>query len=331
GNAATQRWGVLYERRVTTGAGDATKVWCSLVDRDGTLRSLLGQTTWILFDAAATGRGGFDIASPTDDIGGGRTLFAVDSRPTSTMGLDLFGVAFSDVGVGGVPVNLSALEPYGATFQAKDQRAPVVDSDGTRFAMAWTHDYSATDRDVYATTFAPLNGNYARHDAAVIAGSTADEGLGLVVSRRSGGGMPSGYLLALRRIVAGDHRFLASIYQGTAVGGLAVRNAGCGGLGITGSGSAALATPITMLLSNMQGVTGFLFGAPGSFAVPGCAGCTAGTTMDAVVAGASWTFTIPNNLALVGLSFAVQGFDFAPVGPCFGQIRASNAVDFTVR
>lgn len=329
--AVTQRWGVLYERRVTIGAGDAAKVWCSLVNRDGTLRSLLGQTTWILFDAAVTGRGGFDIASPTDDVGGGRTLFAVESRPTATMGLDLFGVAFSDVGVGGVPVNLSALEPYGATFQAKDQRAPVVDSDGTRFAMTWTHDHSATDRDVYATTFAPVNGNYVRHDATVIASSTADEGSGLVVSRRSGGGQPSAYLVALRRIVAGDHRLLASIYQGTAAGGLAVRAAGCGGLGITGSGSAALATPVTMALSNMQGVTGFLLGAPVSLAVPGCVGCTAGTTMDAVVAGASWTFVIPNVVGLVGLSLAVQGFDFAPVGPCLGQIRASNAIDFTVR
>jgi len=33
----------------------------------------------------------------------------------------------------------------------------------------------------------------------------------------------------------------------------------------------------------------------------------------------------------VGVTIAVQGFEFGNSGPCFGQLRANNTADLTIR
>jgi hypothetical protein len=332
GNVATQRWAIAYERRTTTSGNDVAKLWGSLVNRDGSLRSLLGQTTWVLSDNSVTGRGGWAASSPTDDLGGSRTLMVVESRPTAANGLDLFVIPFSDLGLGGVPVNLTALEPYGATWIAKPQRAPAVDSDGTRFAIGYVHDHSATDSDIYATTVAVLgNGNLDVHDHDSVTTSSNDEDEVAIASRRSGGGVAGSYGVVVRRVEGTDQKLLTAIYDGLAAGGVVMRGSGCGGLGLETTGTAGLATPLTFSRSGEQGFGGFLAGAAASISLAPACFCTVGTTMDVVVAGDEWTFPIPNNLAVLGVTFSVQAFDLVPVGPCFGQIRASQTADVTVR
>jgi hypothetical protein len=332
GNLATQRWALAYERRTTTSGNDLAKLWGALVNRDGSLRPLLGQNTWIVSDFSVTGRGGWAVSSPTDDLGGSRNLMVVESRPTAGNGLDLFVIPFSDVGLGGVPVNLTALEPYGATWIAKPQRAPAIDSDGTRFAIGYVHDHSATDSDIYATTVAVLgNGNIDVHDHDSVTTSSNDEDEVALASRRSGGGVAGGYLVVVRRLDGADQDLLTALYDGLAPGGIVMRGMSCGGLGLDTNGTAGLATPLTFTRVGEQGFGGFLAGAAASISLAPACFCTVGTTMDVVVAGDAWTFQIPNNLAVLGVTFSVQGFDLVPVGPCFGQIRASSTADVTVR
>jgi hypothetical protein len=332
GNPTSQRWAIAYERRTTTGAGDAAKLWGALVNRDGSLRPLLGANTWVVSDFSVTGRGGWDVSSPTDDVGGFRKLLVVESRPTGTMGLNLFGILFSDVGVGGVPVDITLLEQLSGATTADDQRSPSVDSDGTRFAIGYVRVWSATDRDVFAVTVAGLgNGALVVHDKAIVTSSTDDENEVVMVGRRSGGGPAGRYLVALRRQVGNDHRFLSASYEGLTAGDVSFRTTGCGGLDLTATGTGGLAMQMSFALGNVQGVGGFLAGAPIQLQLTPCPTCFAGTTMDVVIAGTTWDFVIPNNVGLIGLTFAVQGFDVAPVGPCLGQIRASHTADVDVR
>lgn len=332
GALATQRWGLVYERRTNTSGSDVARLWCSLVDRDGSLRPLLGQPTWMISDSVVTGRT-WDVSSPTDDLGGSRHLLVVESKPTATDGYDLFGILFDDLGVGGSPVDLSAMSGMPASALAKNQRAPAVDSDGTRFAVAFAYDYSATDEDVWVSTFARSPaGNLVVHEAWESLGtSTLVEDQPAICSRRTGTGQAGRYLAGYLRSDVASWGLRAGIYEGLAAGTVIGRGTACGTVAMTVTGAAGLAMPVEFALQGVTGIGGFLAGSPAFAAVPGCPSCAIGTTMDVIVAGSTWTLVVPNNTAIVGLTLAVQGFQIAASGPCLSQIHATNTYDITIR
>lgn len=332
GAATTQRWGLVYERRTSTSGNDVARLWCSLVNRDGSLRSLLGQPTWMISDSVVAGRT-WDVSSPTDDLGGVRHLLVVESKPTASEGYNLFGILFDDLGVGGVPVDLSQLSGLPASVLAKNQRAPAVDSDGTRFAVAYSYDYSATDEDVWCSTFARSPGGalVAHEPWVAVTTSTLVEDQPAICSRRTGTGGAGRYLAGFRRFDATNWSLRAGVYEGLAPGTVVGRTTGCGTVSLTVTGTAGLAMPVDFALQGVTGIGGFLAGSPASVVVPGCVACTVGTTMDVIVAGNTWTLVVPNHTAIVGLTLAVQGFQIAASGPCLSQIHATNTWDITIR
>ena len=332
GAGATQRWGLVYERRTSTSGSDVARLWCSLINRDGSLRSLLGQPTWMISDSIVADRT-WDVSSPTDDLGGVRHLLAVESKPTASEGYNLFGILFDDLGVGAAPVDLTHLSGIAAPALAKDQRVPAVDSDGTRFAVAFSYDYSPTDEDVWVSTFArsPV-GTLVAHEAWESLGtSTLVEDQPAICSRRTGSGEAGRYLVGYRRSDATSWVLRAGIYEGLTAGTIIGRGTACGSVSMTVNGTAGLAMPVSFALQGVTGVGGFLAGSPASVVVPGCVACTVGTTMDVIVAGSNWTLVVPNHTAIVGLTLAVQGFQLAASGPCLSQIHATNTFDITIR
>lgn len=334
-NTPSQTWGVLWERRVTlgNGAGDFSKVWGALVTWNGSQRSLLGQTSWPVFDTAVEGRGGYDISSPTDEIGGQRYLMAVESRPTATEGHNLFGMVFSHQGLGGAAVDLMHVTSLPFVLTSKDQHSPAIDCDGTRFALTFTHDFSATDTDAYIATYARSPaGAIVAHEAPIVLGNTTEDEDGTAIcSRRSDGGEPGRYLAGLHMLVGTDHQLRAEVYEGLAPGGITWRGSGCGSLVMTAANEPGLGMPVAFHLAGVTGLGGYLAGLPANTAPTPCPNCTMGTTGDVTLLGSNWTFLVPNNTGIVGVTVAVQGFEIGSSGPCLGQIRASNTADLTIR
>lgn len=334
-NTPSQTWGVLWERRVTlgNGTGDFSKVWGALVAWNGLQRSLLGQTSWPVFDNAVEGRGGYDISSPTDDLGGQRFLMAVESRPTATEGQNLFATVFTHQGLGGAPVDLMHVTSLPFLFLTQDQHSPAIDCDGTRFALTFTHDFSATDTDAYIATYARSpNGAIVAHEAPIVfANTTNNEDGTAICARRSDGGVPGRYLAGLHMLVGTDHQLRSEIYEGLAPGGITWRGSGCGNLTMTAANEPGLGMPVVFHLSGTSGLGGYLAGLPANLAPTPCPNCTMGTTGDVTLLGTDWTFVVPNHTGLVGVSVAVQGFEIGNVGPCLGQVRASNTADLTIR
>lgn len=334
GAVATQTWPVVYERAVAVGAGTiATRLWMAMVNPGGSLRTFLGSQTWQISDHASSSRKGFDVSSPTDDLGNSRWFSVVEARLTATQGQDLYAFVFDHLGLGPAPVNLTALENGPSAWQASDQWNPAVDSDGTRFTVAYSHLYSAFDSDVHATTFARLpNGTLVVHDARVAVAATTGPEVGPVIcARRSGSGLPGRSLIG-HGLDNGVETFLrARLYEGLAPGGFTWRSTGCGGLAMTVAGTAGLGMPIRFELPTAIGPAGFFIGAPAAVPLAICPGCTLGTTAWTTASGNVWTHPIPNVVGLVGATLAMQGFEAMPGAPCLDAIRLAHTVDFVVR
>lgn len=334
GAGATQTWPVVYERAVAVGAGTiATRLWMAMVNPGGSLRTLLGSQTWQISDHASSSRKGFDVSSPTDDLGNSRWFSVVEARLTATQGQDLYAFVFDNLGLGPAPVNLTALENGPSAWQANDQGSPAIDCDGTRFTVAYSHLYAAFDPDVHATTFARSpNGALVVHDARVAVAATTGPELGPVVcARRSGSGLPGRSLIG-HGLDNGVETFLrARLYEGLAPGGFTWRSTGCGGLAMTVAGIAGLGMPIRFELPAAIGPAGFFIGTPSAVPLAICPGCTLGTTAWTTASGNAWTLTIPNVVGLVGATLAMQGFEAMPGAPCLDAIRLANTVDFDVR
>ena len=112
-------------------------------------------------------------------------------------------------------------------------------------------------------------------------------------------------------------------------GGITVRPTGCGSLQVTASGSGAIGSSFGIQLVNPANLSGFVIGTPTTAAIPICPTCTQGVIGNTLLT-TGYGFSIPFAPALVGATFAFQGFDFG-MGPCLGMIRLTDTIDLTLR
>ena len=116
---------------------------------------------------------------------------------------------------------------------------------------------------------------------------------------------------------------------------LAVANTGCQGLQLDWSGTPALGSTVAFPLSNFGGdLPCLVFGEPTSTPAPLCGPCLIGLRMDrpfTMFPGLSQLqLTIPPQLSLVGVEFAVQGLAVGS-GTCLGALKLSDTWWMRVR
>jgi hypothetical protein len=336
---ASQRWAVVWRRCTGGGVCLGMEIRAGMIRWDGQV-SFFGaplQTNFWLTNEASFAHQ-YSVSSPTDERAGRRRYaFVTDWWDAGTASTDIHGLVFDDTGLRlDIERNLTLLEPW-SFHHTRNQYDPVVDCDGTRFAVAYTEAFSATDNDVYVSTFAfdqnPWPQWFAHDPLNVAALSVANEQEAAIVATRSGGGAGVRYGLAWRVVGGGstNHAVEVRSYDGMQAGStLVTRTTGCGGLQIAAIGLTALGQALRFTLPNASGaLRGFLAGAPVLWPIAGCPGCIQGSD-GYIVLGAVLDLAVPPVPGLVGATFAVQGFDFAS-GPCLGQFRVSDTVDFTLR
>ncbi len=313
--AANARWGVLY--RVEPYQQSTGALAVSMVDRNGVNHTATQITT-------STPNAGSQWAiSSGASHAAGLVFLATEIRVNALGRGDLFGHVFT--GHGNV-TQLATDLPLIA--DSADHQDPVVDSDGTRFAVACVARLTSSDADLRVRTYAFAGGQIVQQDTAVPSYSLDfDAAPALCWS-----GAPNAYGLAWVRHTSGaDFKLMAQAYLGVGTGTVSQRATGCGPIGIAWSGSPALGDTFTLTLTSGAPLQGFFFGAPVIAQIPGCSGCTQGAG-GLVLYGSALPLLIPRNVNLVGLTLAAQGFAVDLAGlPCLGQIALSNTVDFRVR
>lgn len=320
GDPAT--WALVY-RAETTWATDA-QLRASFITRSGTLVDAAGIYAYFAVIGSTTANAGseWDVSSPTDGQLG-RTFFCAEVRVDAGTGRgSVYGHAFDEVG------NVLATNQL-LIGGSVDRRAPAVDGDGCRFALAHTNVYSATDADVRANTVALVAGQLLVQDSAVVSFATTADRVPSVCAHH--GGPRNRYTLAWIHGAASTSTVQAQHYHGVAAaGGFATRATGCGNLAITPAGQPALGEAFTVGLAPVTGIAGFLVGPPVSWSPPGCT-CIVGADQ-LLVLGPQLQVHVPPVVALVGAVVACQGLQLlAGPGPCLGQFELSDTIDATIR
>lgn len=248
-------------------------------------------------------------------------------------------------------VNAAVIDDSGSTWAYADLRTlenithglPLhggdVDSDGCRFALGYSEGdpfsvgfdtrvctlaYDVTTRAIVSQDSRGWPGQSTQHSEVAPA----------VCARHSGGGpVTPQYGLAFGFYSLGlptTYGIAVADYRGHApLAGPVTRNVrGCGGIGISMTGSVSLCERLDFTQSESGPLTGFLLGAPVDIPFTGCGTCRIGAIMTTVPN--PYSLTISNNLSLVGLTLSIQAYSFNR-GPCLGTIALSNIIDFTVR
>lgn len=313
--SANARWALLYRHESYQQTTGSLRV--SMVRRDG-----VWYTSTPLTGVTPNAGSEWAISSPAAHAAGS-VFLAVETRVSAGRGT-ILGHAFTGHGsvtllAGDVPL----------TSGNYDRREPVVDSDGTRFAVGYSTRLTATDADLRVLTFAFVGGQLVQHDSVAPSFSLDYDGIPAICAAR--GFTANTYGLAWTRVTSGSHSLLAQRYQGVGAGHLAVRATGCGPITISTLGTPALGVTFTASLQTAAPLAGFFLGAPVSMPIGACPGCTQGAN-GVVLYGTTLPIAVPGNVNLVGIDLAVQGFaiDFAGL-PCLGQIALSDTVDFRVR
>lgn len=210
---------------------------------------------------------------------------------------------------------------------------PRVSSDGIRFVVTYQQTWSPSDEDLLATCLAYAHPNLVVHEHLTVVMSSNNETTPCIGAVHEGNddAHQNRYAIAwVREASASSFVVSGSLYDGMAPGGgAAVRPTGCGGLSMAHFGSAALGTNLGFQLTNPNGLAGLVVGFPVSVPLAICPGCTQGADGGAVLA-TGYGMLLDNWPWLLGLTISFQGFDIG-VGPCLGQIRLSDTVDFTLR
>jgi hypothetical protein len=332
----SQRWAVVWRRCAGSPLCLGMEIRAGMIRWDGQV-SFFGaplQTNFWLTNEASFAHQ-YSVSSPTDERDGRRRhAFVTEWWDASTASRDVHGLVFDDTGLRlDIERNLTLLEPW-SFHHARNQSDPVVDCDGTRFAVAYTEQFSATDNDVYVSTFAFATGpapQWSAQDALSVAAlTTVPEQEPAIVATRSGGGAGVRYGLAWR-VAGATYAVEARSYDGMQAGTTWVTRAtGCGGLQLQTTGLPAIGQLLGFTLPNAAGaLRGFLAGVPVAWPIAGCPGCAQGCD-GYVLLGPGLQLAVPPVPGLVGVTFAVQGFDFA-TGPCLGQFKVSDTIDFTLR
>lgn len=273
-----------------------------------------------------------DISSPTDDRGGREFLLVRDGSLVNT-DLDVFGTVLDramNVVVPERDLSVIALSP---TEAAKPQARPMVDCDGTRFAVGFQHVYGPADVDVHMATFMHADGNLGLvcHDEVAAASTTHNEAFHGLCATHSAGGAPIHYALAWAREVSSSVAMIeGALYDGRlAAPEFTTRTTGCGGITLAHQGVFAPGSSITFTITGATGLPGFVAGLPVTLPIPGCGGCLQGVYGSTLITNAL-TVNVPAAAGFVGITFAFQGFDLG-AGPCFGAVRLTDTIDATIR
>lgn len=327
GNPGVQYWPIVYQR--TFAAGDED-IYGSIVDANG---QFVGASPFPIASSTRDERTPV-VSSPTDDTSGPRRHAVAYTRLEPTTSTDVMVSIRSATGGLLTTTNLQVAEGAG-TAAAWPQIVPAIDSDGSRFAIAYKELWSGTggDFDVRVSTLAhdPATNLTAAHDSRVsIAGSSNYEGEPAIASTWSGGGGSLRYGIVWQQYLTTGptHNVFASVYDGHLAGPLpTVRSTACSGLGISLAGLPGLGRVLQFDQTDAGPLSGFSFGTPVNVPLSFCPGCTLG--VDGVLLPNPFAIEIPANPALVGATFAVQAFSLYS-GTCLGSIALSDTIDLTL-
>ena len=224
----------------------------------------------------------------------------------------------------------------GGAHLLRNQVAPSVDSDGTRFVVGFS-EANGTDYDTYAVTLAYLPGNTTLRiddDRVALGTATGVDEFGTSVfadfSGSSIGTLRNEYVIAGANLTGND---IEVRRYGGHVGGPSFwpYPTQCGTLTISATGVPAIGNRITFALNaNWWQFAGFVFGFPAATGLGVC-NCTLGVTSVANVPGSVHSWTVPRDPALVGgFTLSIQGFALGGTA-CLGNIDLSDTLDFQLR
>lgn len=298
------------------------RLFAWFVDRAGHLRNLAGPNSHVELTGATLNLGSdWEVSSPVAAPQGLRFLCA----ETRINPLTHRGVVVGHV----VDANGNVLAADVTLASGGDHRRPSVDSDGCRFAMAHEAHYPGSDVDVQVTTMAFAGGQLLVHDTDTVSFDPTADGSPAICSARSS--TFNRYGLAWINETNGTWTVGTRPYLGVGQGGFQTRTTGCGGLQTITLGDPRLGQSFAVGLTNPTGLHGFLFGLPVSLTIPQCPLCVLGVNGDAL-ATSTLQVQVPTDPQLVGLTFAVQGWQMDPAGgPCLGEVSLGDTIDVTVQ
>lgn len=332
GPRATQRWFIGYVRQRQATDWDihgSTMTW------DG----LLPPAPNFLVEGSADNDHNPTVSSPTDDAGGTRfALYAWErGLPGATR---IQGIVF-DQGLGGAmpaarspSTDLSLLD--GAPL-IRSPREPSADSDGVRFAVAYTETYSGSDIDTRISTFHHLVGAGATgaigvsDPRGILGYSTSAEQAPEISSVHSGGGPALLYCATWddQRGTSPD-AIEAVRYEGRGATAFVRFGSGCNGLSLASSGVPALGAPLNFAVQGRTGLAAVILG----FTHPGvtlCGSCT--WLVEGIAFADPLAVLVPMDPTFIGVQIAAQGLDVnaGVCGPIQADLRFTEAVMFTIR
>jgi hypothetical protein len=296
-------------------------------------------------------------ATPTPTIASGSFLPAVSSpmQPaystaryylcvhqkyeTATNSIDVDATLVSDSGMIILTDNLPLREGTGQ-YLGWSQTNASVDSDGCRFVVGYHERYQGNqDYDSLVSTFTWQPGwtsllcNEARRQVNPGTTPITDDDTEPVIAAAYG----RSPLLVMEFGIAGHHAgpsappsIRAYRYRGFGPGGIGFPlGFGCGSAAMIIDGVAALGQRMSFHMPVSGPLTGFLFGFPGSWAIPGCPSCLVGVVGGVTVPN-PYAVTVPNLASLAGMRLAIQSFSAAG-GPCLGMVSLGPLATLTIQ
>jgi len=323
--AGTQEWILVFEQ--SAGVGNQN-IYGRRIGKNGSYNS-----PRFAIDTSPWSDTRPQVSSVTDAVGSGSHWLCVWQRryPQTTLQnehVDLLasvhGGSTSWTGI--VDLSSLLLRPQGYLTN------PAVDTDGTRFVVAWSEQASIFTPDVepYAATV-HLAGSSSlgvtSYAELLNVGAAADDHL-QVASERSGGGAPSDrYALAwdVTQAVPFVQTAVAAFFLGHADAPPSpyFNNAlpGCGAIQLVGSGVPSLGSTFRLDLTQFQGAPWLLIGesvAP----IAICPQCELGIDPATflLVPTSGIALTVPQDTALIGAQLGCQGADLYVPGGCAADV-----------
>lgn len=219
-----------------------------------------------------------------------------------------------------------------SSLSVHDDREPEIDSDGTRFVIAWAHTDASSPAGLRAVTVAYLpSSNTFRIDESTGLGAQSppgNSGQTNVCADFSGGNTPSArYFISFTDQNTNTFRLVN--YGGWTPGGFySYTGNQCGVTNLTVTGSPVLGQ--TMTFDVQPGpLAAVHVGIPAFFPLISL-GCACYQAVDPIATFvAPWSWTIPNLTSAVGFSMAAQGFHITG-SQCLGILDLSDTVNFTI-
>ena len=224
------------------------------------------------------------------------------------------------------------------------QTSPSVDSDGTRFSIAYADSpLGSSNRDVRISTvrYLPRNpgpGILMVDANRVLIGTATPDQAEVRLCAHSGGGNQgtARFVIASRNLT--ENLIHTDIYDAYTPGPLFThRSTGCApsslGLNVWG-----LPVPGERVYFALQGAPNaavgmslIMMGGRGGYTMFGqSCDCQSGGVNPTYQYGTQFTWDVPRVASLVGTEFSAQGMSYAMTS-CLGSVAITNIVDFTVR